>query len=266
MAKVIIDAGHGGFDNGASYNGRREKDDNLDLALAIGEILTEGGVEVAYTRVEDVYQSPAAKAELANLIGGDYLISIHRNSSPEPNRYSGAQILLFDENGSKAEMAENILEQLEQVGFSDLGISLRQNLAVLRKSRMPALLLEVGFINNDADNALLDAYFETTVQAIADGIMESLRESGLLTQEQSTAEQTPVYRVQVGLYRNKENAIRQQTQLAAKGYTADISRYGELYAVRVGKTGDLQDAIGLERILKHQGYDTLLVTEASGNV
>ena len=82
MAKVIIDAGHGGFDNGAVYQGRREKDDNLDIALAVGEILQEHGVEVAYTRVEDVYQSPVSKAEIANQIGGDYLFSIHLNSSP----------------------------------------------------------------------------------------------------------------------------------------------------------------------------------------
>ena len=53
---IIIDAGHGGYDNGASYNGRREKDDNLRLALAVGSRLEQDGFPVVYTRTTDVYQ------------------------------------------------------------------------------------------------------------------------------------------------------------------------------------------------------------------
>ena len=55
MAKIILDAGHGGYDNGASYEGRLEKDDNLRLALAVGQKLEEQGLPVEYTRVEDIY-------------------------------------------------------------------------------------------------------------------------------------------------------------------------------------------------------------------
>ena len=64
--RIAIDAGHGGYDNGATYQGRREKDDNLDIALAVGEILEQNGVEVVYTRVTDVYDSPVRKAQIAN--------------------------------------------------------------------------------------------------------------------------------------------------------------------------------------------------------
>ena len=59
--KIMIDAGHGGYDNGASYEGRLEKNDNLNLALALGDELTRRGYDVVYTRTEDVYDSPAAK-------------------------------------------------------------------------------------------------------------------------------------------------------------------------------------------------------------
>ena len=52
--KVIVDAGHGGADLGATYQGRQEKDDNLRLALAVGEILSQNGVDVEYTRTTDV--------------------------------------------------------------------------------------------------------------------------------------------------------------------------------------------------------------------
>ena len=78
MAKVIIDAGHGGREPGAIYGDRKEKDDTLRLALAVGEILKQNGVDVAFTRTEDVYNSPFEKAQTANREGGDFLISIHR--------------------------------------------------------------------------------------------------------------------------------------------------------------------------------------------
>lgn len=258
MAKIVIDAGHGGYDNGAVYQGRQEKDDNLDIALALGELLKESGLDVAYTRVEDIYDSPVRKAEIANALGADYLISLHRNSSPIPNTYSGVQTLIYDENGTKALMADNINQQLSEVGFPNLGISLRKDLAVLRRTQMPALLVEVGFINTDADNALLDAQFEETVEAIASGIITTLEQTGEFVP--STPETQRIYRVQVGLFRNQENANRLANQIAALGYPVTIEMYGDLYAVRVGATDVLDEAVALERQLRRLGYETLIVS------
>ena len=65
--KIVIDAGHGGYDAGATYNGRREKDDTLALALAVGEILEAQGYDVVYTRTDDVYDSPVQKARQISL-------------------------------------------------------------------------------------------------------------------------------------------------------------------------------------------------------
>lgn len=62
--KVILDAGHGGDEPGAIYNGRKEKDDTLRLTLAVGRILEENGVSTLYTRTTDVYNSPQEKAEI----------------------------------------------------------------------------------------------------------------------------------------------------------------------------------------------------------
>ena len=56
--KIMVDAGHGGADLGATYEGRQEKDDNLNLALAVGKILSQNGVDVEYTRTTDIYQTP----------------------------------------------------------------------------------------------------------------------------------------------------------------------------------------------------------------
>lgn len=174
MALIVLDAGHGGENPGATYQGRQEKDDALNLVLAIGKILEENGQEVYYTRTTDIYESPAQKAAEANQVGADYFVSVHRNSSPYPNQYTGIESLVYNKYGLAARMAKNINAELEKVGFANQGITERPNLAVLRRTRMPAVLVEVGFINTDADNALLDSRFDDVANAIATGILESL--------------------------------------------------------------------------------------------
>lgn len=259
MPKIIIDAGHGGYDNGANYMGRREKDDNLSLALAVGEILADSGIEVGFTRVDDVYQSPVDKARIANQQDGDFLVSIHRNSSPIPNTYSGVQTLIYRDGGVMAQMAENINQEMAQVGYQNLGTDLRKNLAVLRRSTMPAVLVEAGFINTDADNVLFDRQFTETAQAIADGIIGTLIQTGELEFE-SDDDEKEIYRVQTGLFRNKANAEAMAIKLRNMGYTVAVETAGEFYAVKVGEYDDLEDATELEQKLRRMGYDTLIVS------
>lgn len=174
MALVVLDAGHGGANPGAVYQGRQEKDDALALTLAIGNILESEGVDVYYTRTTDVYETPLQKAQEANATGADYFVSIHRNSSPIPNQYTGIESLVYSPYGEAARLAANINEELEEVGFVNQGVNQRQNLVVLRRTQMPAVLVEVGFINTDMDNQMFDDTFEETAQAIAKGILETL--------------------------------------------------------------------------------------------
>lgn len=174
MALVVLDAGHGGANPGAVYDGRQEKDDVLALTLAIGNILENSGVDVYYTRTADIYESPYQKAVEGNAAGADYFVSIHRNSSPYPNQYTGVETLVYNRYGEAARMAANINYQLEQVGFINLGVNERPNLVVLNSTQMPAVLVEVGFINTDADNVLFDEGFEQIARAIADGILQTI--------------------------------------------------------------------------------------------
>ena len=169
-----LQSAHGGSDPGAVYNGRQEKDDTLDLTLAVGDILKKNGVDVFYTRTTDEYETPFKKATDANNSGADLFISIHRNSSETPNQYSGVESLVFNDTGLKAEVARNINNQLEDVGFKNLGVDVRKNLVVLKRTKMPAVLVEAGFINNDKDNYLFDQEFDKIANAIADGILESI--------------------------------------------------------------------------------------------
>lgn len=174
MALIVLDAGHGGANPGATYNGRQEKDDVLALTVAIGNILEANGVDVYYTRTTDVYETPLQKAQEANAIGADYFVSIHRNSSPIPNQYTGIESLVYSPYGEAAKLAENINEELEEIGYENQGVNQRQNLIVLRRTQMPAVLVEVGFINTDKDNTMFDERFEETARAIAEGILDTL--------------------------------------------------------------------------------------------
>ena len=107
--KIVIDAGHDGIgDPGAVYNGRRESDDNLDMALAVGDILSRNGYDVEYTRTGNTNQTVQQKAQFANDGNADLFISIHRNSSPYPGQYNGVQTLIYDRSGIIASLTTMI--------------------------------------------------------------------------------------------------------------------------------------------------------------
>jgi N-acetylmuramoyl-L-alanine amidase len=248
----MLDAGHGGVNPGAVYEGRQEKDDALALVLAIGPILQNNGIDVLYTRTTDVYQTPLQKAELANEADVDYFVSIHRNSFPEDNVVSGVESLVYDLSGVKYEMAQNINAQLETVGFVDLGVKARPNLIVLRRTKMPAVLVEAGFINSDTDNMLFDANFQAIAQAIADGIIETI------AVQPETLESR--YSVQVGAFRNRNFAEDLQEELMEMDFPARIDRGDGYFRVRVGDFRTIDEASRLERRLKRAGYQTVIVT------
>lgn len=270
---IMMDAGHGGRDPGAVYNGRQEKDDNLHLTLAVGEILQDNGIQVEYTRTSDVYETPYQKAMEANEAGVDLFISIHRNSFPTDNIVSGVESLVYDLSGLKLQIAESINAQLEAIGFVNLGVQARPNLVVLKRTKMPAVLVEVGFINSDTDNRLFDDNFEDIAHAIASGILDVLEEEGLIPGEydnpgQSNVQPNPEnsgympvnYRVQVGAFRNRMYAERLRNELMEQDFPAYIDDSGQYFRVQVGGFNDLEEAAMMERRLKREGYQTVIVS------
>lgn len=329
--RIALDAGHGGSDPGAVYKGRQEKDDTLDLTLAVGDILKKNGIDVYYTRTTDEYETPFKKATDANNSGADLFVSIHRNSSENPNQYSGVETLVYSDTGLKAEVARNINNQLEDAGFKNLGVDERKNLVVLKRTKIPAVLVEVGFINNDKDNYLFDEEFDSIAQAIADGILESIPSGrpGNTTSNKSNrtdnnnnsnnnsnnnnssnsqmnnsgrtasapidstamvnsippdnevfsvpvsssnimpqcpcdnndydTENEALYRVQVGAYRNKDNADRMLNSLLMDGFPAFIIYEDGYYKVQVGAYRILLNAIKMEQRLRRFRYSTYIV-------
>lgn len=252
MKSILIDAGHGGQEPGAVFQGRQEKNDNLRLALAVGQILSQNGVNVFYTRVTDIYQTPFEKAEIANRTGADYFLSLHRNAMPIPGTASGVQSLVYEDSGVPAVLARNINRNLADTGFADLGIIERPGLIVLRRTEMPAVLLETGFIDNEADNRFFDEHFEEIARAIADGVLETIR------QEEKGPE---YYQVQVGAYQDRSQADRVLRQLTDSGFPAFVVADNGWYKVRAGAFLNLDNAARMEQTLRNLGYLTYIVKE-----
>lgn len=285
--RIALDAGHGGSDPGAVYNGRLEKDDNLRLAMAVGDILRDEGYDVFFTRDNDIYETPFKKATDANNSGADYFVSFHRNSGENPNTASGVQVLVFNREGEKERLAENIQNNLTNLGFKDLGIVERPNLVVLKRTQMPAALVETGFINNEADNRKFDEDFDEIARAIANGIIATVGGTGSAKQVVSGNEtemeyddgmdpyeglyegyeksdgmcQCPcdrLYRVQVGAFKNRDNAEKLLRPLQNKGFPAFIIYQDGLYKVQVGAYRNLDNAVEMEKKLRRNRYNTYI--------
>jgi N-acetylmuramoyl-L-alanine amidase len=171
---IAIDAGHGGWDNGASWNGRLEKDDNLRLALEVQKQLLAQGIRVLMTRDTDVYVTLSDRAAMANQAGADLFVSLHRNSyimhTPTSNGVENFIYLTAPwETAGRA--AQDVLDQVVSVGVqSNRGVQ-RGNYYVVRRTIMPAMLLEMGFIIDEIDNQLFDEHLVEYAAAIAKGIM-----------------------------------------------------------------------------------------------
>lgn len=253
MATVMLDAGHGGYDSGAVFGERYEKNDTLNLVLAVGTILENSGVDVLYSRTTDVYQSPNEKAGIANRSDADYFISIHRNSSPNPNTYSGVETLVYRDSGIPAVFAENINRELAQTGFANLGVEERPNLAVLRGTRMPAALVEVGFINTEQDNQLFDLKFPEIAQAIANGILQTVEGAAL------EAVEAVEYRVEIGVFRHRRNAEILAENMQADGFDCYIEPRGMYFSVCHGRFSTQDGAKEMEEKLFLAGYETRVI-------
>lgn len=249
---VYLDAGHGGYDNGATYNDRREKDDNLNLAMAVGDELRNRGIETNFTRTSDVYQSPSEKAQIANSDSADLLVSLHRNSSPLPNTNKGVSSVIYNYGDEKEQLANSINANLEKLGFDNAGVDVQKELTVLKKTDMPAVLVDVGFINTDSDNKLFDEQFTNIVGAIADAIEDYVTNNGDATPKVS-------YSIQVGQFRNYQNAVNLQNALLEEGFNSQIVPMGGYTAVIVGNFKTPEEAESIEEKLISAGYETIVI-------
>jgi N-acetylmuramoyl-L-alanine amidase len=173
--KIVLDAGHGGHDPGAVANGLKEKDLTLAIVKHIGRMLEEyEGAEVFYTRTDDRYLSLEERAAIANKLKADLLISVHINAGGG----TGFESFIYNGGVSQATIAyQNVIhgEIMKAIGgVRDRGKK-RANYAVLRETKMPALLTENLFIDNPNDAAKLKS--DQFLQQIAYGHVMGLEKA-----------------------------------------------------------------------------------------
>lgn len=184
---VVLDAGHGGKDPGALGSDEegniivKEKDANLTIANKVAAILKERGIKYKQTRSTDVYLALQEITDYANNLDADLFVSVH-NNAVENTEISGTMVL-YNEDGTDiygidgktiATFIKN--EVVNNVDITDRGIVSRPGLWVLRKTIMPAVLIECAFVTNEYDRSLLmdEDVLDMYALSIADGIEKSL--------------------------------------------------------------------------------------------
>ena len=175
MYRIAIDAGHGGRDPGAVNGIYKEADIALQIALRLGSLLEKNGNEVVYTRKDDTFIELYDRCKIANTTGCDCFVSIHLNSADNKQAH-GTETLVYGASSEGAcKLAEIVNRNIvSSTKFRDRGVKYRPELCVLRRTIMPAILVETGFISNDEElkSLLSDFVQELIVVAISDGIKE----------------------------------------------------------------------------------------------
>lgn len=174
MPKIFIDAGHGGADSGASSKTIQEKNIALQIALKLNDLLKKNNLQTELSRSTDVFITPFERAKKANNSKADIFISVHLNAAVNITS-SGIETLVYQNKGINNRLATNIQNELINATCAkNRGIKERPDLAVLNSTKMPAVLVEVGFISNDKEKNLLsmDVYQNKIAQAIANGIFK----------------------------------------------------------------------------------------------
>lgn len=175
---VCLDPGHGGNDSGCVYGKRHESDDVLAMAKLVKKHLEAENVQVVMTRTKDKYVELSDRAQCANQAKADYFVSIHRNLNP-----LGCGVETWtraDYSKESNALAKAIQKRLVKVGVQqNRGVkhgtqeSASSSYYVLRKTKMPGVLIELGFIDNQKDNQLLDKHQKAYAKAIAKGILQT---------------------------------------------------------------------------------------------
>jgi len=177
---IVVDPGHGGSNPGAVANNTRESDNNLAVSLKLRDKLVQAGAKVIMTRDSDRTVAPEgsslgteleARVNLAETNHADMFISIHSNDNPDKT-ISGA--MTFYPNGKSSTLATEVENALiTETGAVNKGTS-AATFYVLRNASMPSTLVEMGFVSNGNEAALLnsDSYRAKIAQGILNGIVK----------------------------------------------------------------------------------------------
>lgn len=168
---VIVDAGHGGYDQGArACSGSPEKSLTLDTAHRLADVLRRSGVRVIETRTGDYFVTLGRRAAISNATGRAVFVSVHYNW----DRHSGPHgIEIYYQSLRSKRLAANILRETTRVYRTDNRGIKNRGFYVLRNNRRPAVLCELGFVSSPSDNGNIQsaAVRQCLAEKIAAGIL-----------------------------------------------------------------------------------------------
>ena len=182
--KIYIDQGHNPVNPnaGAEGNGLREQDIVFPIGIELAALLrANGDFEVRLSRPTADTQigtsnstSLRLRVQDANSWGADYFISLHTNASDIPAA-TGSEALVYTQPSVAASLGADILTWLNRItGLTNRGVKTRKNLYVLRRTAMPAVLVELGFISNAGDAALMSQQPVLFAEGVYNGILDYL--------------------------------------------------------------------------------------------
>lgn len=223
--KVFLSAGHGGSDPGACANGLKEKDVNLVTLKACRDELERHGVDVVCSRVKDEDDPVAQETKEANASNADIAVSFHINAGGG----DGFEAFYYTSSTKGKKLAQLGEKHVKALGQNSRGIKSGNHLYFVKNTDMPAVLFESFFVDNSTDKKIGDTEAEQKKfgVAYAKSILEYLgieyKEAPASSNNTSSASTTgKLYKVQVGAYSKKENAESMQKKLKAEGFDAII--------------------------------------------
>lgn len=211
--KWYLDFGHGGKDSGAiGPTNLKESDIALKIGMMVKENLENAFEKVITTRDNDKYYSLDYRTKKANNENSDYFISIHLNSATNTSA-KGCEVWIYNENSKLQTLANNLCNNLAtKMNTPNRGIKYSKKLAVLKNTKMPALLIEIDFISNkEVEKSLRN---DNHLKNIADTISSTL----LSFVNKSIVEDKVFYRVCIGSFSNKDNAVNLKNEAICKGF------------------------------------------------
>lgn len=213
MVDVFLSAGHGGSDPGAVAYGMQEKNINLAIMVACNDVLCRHGVTTTLSRTKDENDPVAEEVKEANASGAKVAVSFHTNAGGG----DGFEAFYYKGSDKGKRLATLCEKYVKQMGQNSRGIK-TNNLKFTRDTNMIAVLVESFFVDNDTDNNIGDTINELKAfgVAYAKAILEYL---DIAYVEPKTTTDDKLYRVQLGAYKNLENAENMLKVVKSAGFT-----------------------------------------------
>lgn len=186
-AVVCLDASRGGLDYGLGASGKKEKDINLDMTLAVKSKLEAEGVNVVMTRTTDTDVTDEDRVKASNSSNAYVCVSFRMNSYNSDASVSGAESYIHTSKPTEAvELSRIILKNMESsTGIKNRGVktgtvaAAKDNYYINAHCKCTSCIINMGFITNASDLKKVTTGKDNTAQAIADGILEYLKQAGL---------------------------------------------------------------------------------------